>query len=144
PLAGIKAGDEIVTVDGTFITARTNLDQLLDQKIGKRVVLRVAEGGKLLAMRQAALLPIDSAAEKTLMYRAWVESRRAYVDRSSRGRLGYVHIADMSESALARLNTDLDSQTQQRQGVVIDVRNNRGGFVNGFAIDIFSRRNYLT
>jgi C-terminal processing protease CtpA/Prc len=50
----------------------------------------------------------------------------------------------MSESALARLNTDLDAETQLKQGVVVDVRGNTGGFVNGFAIDIFARRNYLT
>jgi C-terminal processing protease CtpA/Prc len=28
--------------------------------------------------------------------------------------------------------------------VVVDVRNNNGGFVNMYALDVFSRRNYLT
>jgi C-terminal processing protease CtpA/Prc len=28
--------------------------------------------------------------------------------------------------------------------VVIDVRNNNGGFINGYVLDVFSRRNFLT
>jgi C-terminal processing protease CtpA/Prc len=50
----------------------------------------------------------------------------------------------MSEAALARLNTDLDSEVQQREGIIVDVRGNTGGFVNGFAIDYFARRNYVS
>jgi tricorn protease len=146
-VAGIKIGDYITAVDNQRITKNTSLDQLLDLKIGRRVVLRVAPGTSRPADffgRDVPLLPVDSASEKTLMYKDWVESRRAYVEKISNGRLGYVHIADMTEAALARLNTDLDSDTQQKEGIVVDIRGNSGGFVNGFAIDIFARRNYLT
>jgi tricorn protease len=73
-----------------------------------------------------------------------VESRRAYVDSISGGRLGYVHIASMSEGALEQLIFDLDQQNMTKDGVVIDVRNNNGGFVNVYALDILSRRNYFT
>jgi tricorn protease len=79
-----------------------------------------------------------------LTYRNWVESRRAYVDSISGGRLGYVHIASMSEGALEQLIFDLDQQNHAKDGVVIDVRNNNGGFVNVYALDILSRRNYFT
>jgi tricorn protease len=146
-VAGVKVGEYVTAVDGQRVTAHANLDQLLEMKIGKRVTLRVgptaSRAGDFLC-RDVPLLPVDSAAEKALMYKAWVESRRAYVERISGGRLGYVHIADMTEGALARLNTDLDSEVQQREGIVVDVRGNTGGFVNGFAIDYFARRNYLS
>jgi Tol biopolymer transport system component/C-terminal processing protease CtpA/Prc len=145
-VAGIKPGDYITAIDGQRVDARTNVDQLLDMKIGKRVMLRVAQGtsrGADLMGTDVPLLPVDGASEKSLMYKAWVESRRAYVEKISNGRLGYVHIADMTEAALARLNTDLDSDTQQKEGILVDIRGNTGGFVNGFAIDVLSRRNYL-
>src|SRR4029079_8237206 len=62
----------------------------------------------------------------------------------SGGKLGYVHMIDMGAGSLTQLHADLDAENAARQGVVIDVRNNNGGFVNVYAIDVFSRRPYLT
>ena len=28
-------------------------------------------------------------------------------------------------------------------GVVVDMRNNNGGYINGYALDVFTRQNYL-
>ncbi len=72
-----------------------------------------------------------------------MEQRREYVAKASGGRLGYVHMADMSAGALSQLHLDLDAENHSRQGVVIDVRNNNGGFVNVYAIDVFARRGYF-
>ena len=58
--------------------------------------------------------------------------------KASSGRLGYVHMFDMSDAALAQLSIDLDAENHSRDGVVIDVRNNNGGFVNMYALDVFS------
>ena len=63
--------------------------------------------------------------------------------KASGGRLGYVHMFDMSAAALSQLHVDLDAENQTRQGVVVDVRNNNGGFVNVYAIDVLARRGYL-
>jgi C-terminal processing protease CtpA/Prc len=49
----------------------------------------------------------------------------------------------MSAGALEQLYLDLDTENQGREGVVIDVRNNNGGFVNVYAIDVLSRRSYI-
>jgi C-terminal processing protease CtpA/Prc len=87
--------------------------------------------------------PIDQQTEKGLRYRQWVEQKREYVAKASGGRLGYVHMYDMSSGALSQLNVDLDADNHARDGVVIDVRNNNGGFVNVYAIDVLSRRSYL-
>ncbi len=57
--------------------------------------------------------------------------------------VSYVHIPDMSDDSLAQLYIDLDAQNQSKQGVVIDIRNNNGGYINGYALDVFARRNYL-
>lgn len=146
-VAGVKVGDYLLSVDAVRVTKNTNLDETLNLKAGKRVTLRVAPGASAAAeifARDVPLQPIDGPTEKALLYRSWIESRRAIVDKASNGRLGYVHLSDMSDSALARLNTDLDAETQLKEGVVVDVRGNTGGFVNGFAIDVFARRNYLT
>ena len=136
-IAGIKAGDRLTAIDGSTIGPTTNLDQLLENKVGKRVALSVSG-------RQAIVRPISQSSIAGLRYRAWVDNRRALVERVSGGRLGYVHMLDMSEDSLNQLYLDLDADNQAKAGVVVDLRNNNGGFVNGHAIDVFARRNYLT
>lgn len=141
-IADIAVGDEIVAVDGVALNRSTALETLLRDKPGKQVVLSVRSGGG--TPRNVELLATSGGAERQLVYRNWVESRRAYVDSISGGRLGYVHIASMSEGALDQLIFDLDQENHAKDGVVIDVRNNNGGFVNVYALDILARRNYFT
>jgi C-terminal processing protease CtpA/Prc len=142
-LAGIKPGDFITSVDGAPITARTNLDSLLMYKTNHRVALSVSTSAEGAGARDIALRPVNAATERGLVYRDWVESRRAYVDKVSGGRLGYVHMQDMSANALQQLYLDLDVENRSKAGVVIDIRNNNGGFVNPYAIDVFARKGYL-
>lgn len=141
-LAGVRPGDAVVAVEGRPLAPADNLDARLAYTVGRRVALTVA--GPNGARREVALRPVGLAAEKRLLYRAWVESRRAYVDSVSGGRLGYVHMPDMSAESLAQLYADLDAENQAKQGVVVDIRNNNGGFVNAYALDVFARRPYLT
>jgi Tol biopolymer transport system component/C-terminal processing protease CtpA/Prc len=140
----IKLGDYLLAVDGREITARTNLDELLNYKINRRVSLTVAASAEGAGKRELAIRPVNSGTEKALLYRKWVEDNRAYVSRISNGRLGYVHMFDMGSSSLSQLYVDLDAENHTREGVVVDVRNNNGGFVNVYAIDVLARRGYLT
>lgn len=141
-LAGIKAGDYVTRVDGQVLDSRVNLDALLDHTIDRRVTLGVASSVSAVA-RNVVVKPVNQTTEKGLRYRQWVEQRRDYVTKASGGRLGYVHMYDMSETALAQLMIDLDAENQSREGAVIDVRNNNGGFVNVYAIDVLSRHGYF-
>ncbi|HEX8181680.1 MAG TPA: S41 family peptidase [Pyrinomonadaceae bacterium] len=144
-LAGnVKAGDYLLAVDGRTLDARTNLDELLSYKTGRRVVLTIAATADGADRREVPMRPVNAGTEKGLLYRQWVEQNRAYVARASNGRLGYVHMYDMGAASLAQLYVDLDAENSTRDGVVIDVRNNNGGFVNVYAIDVLARRGYLT
>jgi tricorn protease len=136
----IKPGERLVSVNGTAIAPTTNLDALLQNQVGRRVVLGIES---VAGRRDVVVRPVSASAAAGLVYRQWVNGRRAYVERVSGGKLGYVHIPDMSEGSLNQLYLDLDAQNQGKQGVVIDIRNNNGGFVNGYALDVFSRRNFL-
>jgi C-terminal processing protease CtpA/Prc len=140
----VRPGDYIVSVDGVAVGASTNLDEQLMHKVGRRVELGVAATPDGAEPRTVAVQPISAGAERTLLYRDWIEMNRAYVENVSNGRLGYVHIRDMSEGALRRLALDLDADNRAKAGVVIDVRHNNGGFVNVYAIDVLARRGYLT
>jgi tricorn protease len=138
--ANIKVGDKLVAINSTPITGSINLDSLLEDKAGKRTVLSIETAG---TKHDTIVRPVTTQVESGLLYRAWVESRRAYVDKVSGGKLGYVHIAAMGDADLAQLYIDLDILNQGKKGVVVDVRNNNGGYVNGRVIDVFARKNYL-
>ncbi len=140
---GIAVGDHLVAVNGVPVAGR-NLDSLLTFTVGRRVMLRVASAADGRGARDVAVQPISTGAEKALRYQTWVDERRAYVERMSGGRFGYVHMADMGAGSLRQLYVDLDAANHGREGVVIDIRNNNGGFVNAYALDVFSRRPYMT
>jgi C-terminal processing protease CtpA/Prc len=141
---GIKSGEYLTAVDGQAIGAHTNLDALLEHKIGKRVALTMASSADGADARTVVVQPVTTSQEKELLYHQWVEKNRAYVEKISNGKLGYVHIPDMGESSLQNFYLDLDTQNRSREGVVIDIRSNTGGFVNAYALDVLSRRPYLS
>jgi len=140
---GIAVGDWLLAVDGTSLGATSDLDALLAWQIGRKTALRVAASADGRGAHEVEVKPIASDDASALAYKAWVADSRAYVERVSDGRFGYVHLRDMSMDSLQRLYRDLDAQNATREGVVIDVRNNFGGFVNAYALDVLARRPYL-
>jgi Tol biopolymer transport system component/C-terminal processing protease CtpA/Prc len=143
-VAGVKAGQYLLAVDGRKIDAHTNLDELLANTIGRKVTLSIAQTADGRDAHDVAVRPLNAPTEKALLYREWVEDKRAYVAKVSNGRLGYVHMFDMGAGSLAQLYVDLDAENHAREGVIVDVRHNNGGFVNAYAIDVFARRPYMT
>jgi C-terminal processing protease CtpA/Prc len=142
PLAvagGVSPGDELLAVDGTPVDRHADLDELLGHTIGKRTELRFATRA---GTRTVVVQPIDTPSEQRLRYLAWVAGRRAYVERISGGRIGYVHLADMGQESLKKFYLDLDVQNRNRDAVIVDIRNNEGGFVDPYAIDVLTRREY--
>ena len=135
---GIAPGDRVTSVNGVAVGRDTNLDALLENDVERRTTLGIN------GTRQVVVRPVSQSTIAGLTYRQWVTSRRALVEKLSGGRLGYVHLPDMTGPSLDQLYLDLDAQNQGKQGVVVDVRNNNGGFINGYVLDVFSRRNFLT
>ncbi len=138
-----KVGDYLTRIDGISLTAATNLDELLENKVNRRVELVFASDPAGGNTRTVPVRPVSTNTERGLLYRQWVAANRAYVEKNSGGSLGYVHLPDMGVGSLAQLYVDLDVQNQGKEGVVVDVRNNNGGFINPYVIDVLARRGYL-
>ncbi len=137
----VRVGDRLTSINGKPIGPHDNLDALLENSVDRRVTLGLTGPA---GARSVVVRPVSVSVAAGLRYRQWVDDRRALVAKLSGGRLGYVHIADMSSESLRQLYLDLDAENQSRDGVVIDIRNNNGGFVHGYALDVFARRNFLT
>lgn len=136
---GLRAGDRIVAIDGTRIEAGVNVFALLADTVRKPIVVRV-EGER--GGRDVVVSPVAQAAVRDARYRQWVKERRAIVDRLSGGRLGYIHIQGMDEPSLEEFERDLHAAASGRQGLVIDVRNNGGGWTTDYLMAILSVRRH--
>lgn len=136
PGVAVRAGDAILAVDGQETDPLTGPGPLLTGSAGKPVELTVepADGGNL---RHVVVVP--TADEEALRYHAWVADRRAYVHERSGGRLGYLHVPDMVGSGWAQLHRDLRVEVA-REGLVVDVRENRGGHTSQLVVEKLARR----
>ena len=135
----LGTGSYLISIDGVKLTRETNIAELLDRKVGKRVTLEYSADPEGKDVKTVNVQPVDGRSVNTLRYRRWVRDNEAYVDRISGGRLGYVHIPAMVESTLEQFKLDLDSQVHRKEGVVVDVRYNGGGYTAPFVIDILQR-----
>jgi tricorn protease len=121
----LKAGERILAVDGKPLTRTTNLYQLLDNTVGKRIALTVR--GTDGTERTVFLRPISIAEFNNAVYRDWVERNRRYVEERTGGRIGYVHIQAMGEASLREFERDLYAVAYGKDALIIDVRFNGGG-----------------
>ncbi|MFF4830391.1 S41 family peptidase [Streptomyces sp. NPDC001315] len=136
PGVAVRAGDAVVAVAGHPVDPVTGPGPLLVGTAGRPVELTIspAGGGD---PRHAVVVPI--ADEEPLRYHAWVADRRAYVHERSAGRLGYLHVPDMQAPGWAQIHRDLRVEVI-REGLVVDVRENRGGHTSQLIVEKLARR----
>lgn len=136
PQATIKvvAGDYLLAIDGVDFAAPMDPDALLAGKNGPlTLTVAAAPDGE---RRQVTVTPLTSDTE--LRRYAWVEANRRRVSETSAGKLGYVYLANFSASGAQELTRQLQGQTD-RDGLVIDVRWNGGGFTSQGVLSILKR-----
>lgn len=73
-----------------------------------------------------------------LRYVDWVRRNREYVEKQSGGRFGYVHIPDMGTDGMVAFLTWYFPQLD-KEGLVVDVRWNGGGFVSQLILERLRR-----
>ncbi|MDT0572096.1 PDZ domain-containing protein [Streptomyces sp. DSM 3412] len=136
PGVAVRAGDAIIAVGGQPVDPLAGPGPLLVGTAGKAVELTVLPSGGG-DPRHPVVVPISD--EEPLRYHAWVADRRAYVHEKSGGRLGYLHVPDMVGSGWAQLHRDLRIEVA-REGLVVDVRENRGGHTSQLVVEKLARR----
>jgi tricorn protease len=135
PGVAVRAGDAILAVDGRPVPAESGPGPLLAGTADKPVELRIGPAGGG-AARSVVVVPLLD--DMLLRYHDWVAGRRAYVHEASGGRLGYLHVPDMVANGWAQLHRDLRLEVQ-REGLVVDVRENRGGHLSQLVVEKIGR-----
>ncbi|GAB2802912.1 S41 family peptidase [Actinoallomurus bryophytorum] len=136
PGTRVSPGDAVVAVNGRPVDGRTGPGPLLTGSGDTLTELTIAPGGGG-PVRQVVVRPLRD--DHRLRYQAWVAERRARVRELGGGRLGYLHIPDMQEMGWAQFHRDLRSEIAE-EGLVVDVRGNRGGRVSELVVEKLARR----
>ena len=137
PGLNVKAGDYILAIDGNNLNAQTNPYQFLINKANKFVKLTVNSAPSLQGSREINIKTIDSEAE--LRYYDWVENNRRKVDSMTNGKIGYIHIPDMSPSNGLNWFAKQFYPQVRKEGLIIDDRYNGGGNVSPMIIERLRR-----
>ena len=133
--AHLTVGERILSVNGKEIGPRDNFFAELTDMQGRRVVLRV-EGKS--GERDVVVTAINLEQGREARYQRWVKQRRVIVEKLSEGKLGYIHIQGMDQPSLEDFERDLYAAAHGKQGLLIDVRNNGGGWTTDYLMAILS------
>jgi len=138
PGVGIKAGDVIVAINGRDLRPIEHPQQLLEQKAGQQVLLDVLaqEGG---LRRNVLVTPLAPEAAADLRYSSWEYSRRLETEKLGHGRIGYVHLRAMGPGSILEWAREF-YPVFDRQGLVIDMRHNRGGNTDSWILGRLLRK----
>lgn len=140
--AGVKAGDIILSIDGTAITPGMDYFPLLADKAGKRVLLRVRSGADG-SERNVRLRAISDSDQDNLLYRRWVRRNQALVDSLSGGRIAYVHVEGMNSPSFRTVYSELLGKYRNHEAVIVDTRWNGGGWLHNDLALLLSGREYV-
>ncbi|PQJ79308.1 S41 family peptidase [Polaribacter porphyrae] len=116
----LNVGDVVTAINNEKIDVNTNFYSLLKNTRGDEVLLSLASGKEVVARTTRSL--------RGLQYQAWVDSRKKMVDKFSNGKLGYIHIQGMNAPSFERFERELKASGYGKEGIVIDVRYNGGGW----------------
>lgn len=137
PFRGVKPGTVIRSVNGRAVDPTKDLGAALVGCGGRPVVIEVADAPSATETRRIeCTLPAE---DSRLRYLDWVESNRRAVAERSGGRLGYMHLADMGTDGITSFMRAFYPQVD-REGWVVDVRSNGGGYVSAVIVERLARK----
>jgi tricorn protease len=127
PGLNMKAGDYLLAVNGRPLKAPQSPDELLANTANETTAITVNSAPSLDGARTIAVKPL--ADESQLRMNDMIETNRKKVDAATNGRVGYVYIPDMEDDGLNAFVKQYYPQIR-KEGMIIDVRYNGGGFVD--------------
>lgn len=125
PRSRIQPGEIILSMDGTEVGPATDLTTVLNGSWPREVLLEVRGS----SLRKVSVPTISYAEARELLHKVWMRANRQRVNALSGDRLGYLHIERMSLPSLRQFEQEVYAEGVDKDGLVIDVRNNPGGFI---------------
>ncbi|NBB30446.1 S41 family peptidase [Cellulophaga sp. BC115SP] len=137
----IRPGDKLVKVNTDSVETNINRDFYFSKpSLDDEISLTFERSGKTFTTK---VHPQRSYAQIRSLYDEWIDQNQEYVDTKSNKRIAYVHMSDMGRSEFEKFMIDVTSEAYNREGLIFDIRNNRGGNVHDLVLNFLSQRAYL-
>jgi len=130
----LNVGDVILAVNSEKIAKNINFWSMLTNSVDSKTLLTVkTKNGK---EKDIVIRPTRRI--RHALYNEMVKEKRALVEKYSNGKLGYLHIQGMSMPSFERFERELASAGYNKDGIVIDVRYNGGGWTTDYLMAILN------
>ena len=137
PGVDARDGDLLLAINGRPVRTPGEVAMQLRQQAGQQVLLQLKRGNA--AAHRTVAVPVRVDRDAALRYSDWVQGTRERVEQAGGGRIGYLHLRAMTANDMAQFVRDFYAQ-YDREGLVIDVRRNRGGNIDSWIIEKLLRR----
>lgn len=127
-------GEIITSVEGKQISSDTNFYSYFVNDASEQILLEVED--KDGDTREVVIRPTNSLNDE--LYEEWIDSREELTDKYSNGRLGYIHVEGMNWPSFERFERELMAQGHDKEGIVIDVRWNGGGWTTDYLMTVLN------
>ena len=136
PGVNVKEGDYLLAVNGRQLRAPESPYELFVNTANETTALTVNSKPEEQGARTVAVKPV--ADEFQLRMLNMIETNRKKVEEATGGKVGYIYIPDMGGPGLNEFVKQYFPQIR-KQGLIIDVRYNGGGFVDQLILERLRR-----
>jgi len=133
----VREGDYLLAINGTPLQVPEDFNKKLQIVQGQKVTVSVSHSASQQGAKTYEVTPIRY--DRGLRYFRWLTDNINYVLKNSGGKLGYMHINDMGSGGLSEFDKFWRA-FKYKEGIIIDVRRNSGGWVEYFLVDKLERK----
>lgn len=137
PGVNVKAGEYLLAVNGIPVDTKKDPYASFIGMVDKTVALTV-NAAPTMDGKEREVLVKPIATEATLRYRDWIESKRAYVEEKTGGKIGYIYVPNTGVDGQSDLFRQFYGQ-RQKDALIIDERWNGGGQIPTRFIELLNR-----
>ncbi|MDB9742003.1 S41 family peptidase [Akkermansiaceae bacterium] len=133
--------DEIIEkINGKEISSDSPMAESMRLNPSKEVTLTVINTESI--TREVKLIPINFRTLKTLRQEDLIRENERLVTERSKGTLGYIHISSMTWDEFEKFEQHIYEKGYGKEGLIIDVRDNRGGFTTDHLLTVLNHRKH--
>ncbi|MDC8831508.1 S41 family peptidase [Alteromonas gilva] len=138
PGTDAQEGDVIISINEQPVDTLAALNNHLLNQQGKQVILGLKRGDETF---KTVVYPVSTRTDARLRYQDWTTRNRQKVQQAS-DNIGYLHLYAMGANDVSDFAREFYA-AYQNDGLIIDVRRNRGGNVDSWLLEKLLRKVWM-